>query len=182
MALPKHGTVRRYRAGCRCDECKAANTAAKRRERERKAEREGRSVKRPQASKRVPTSRDVPTGSGAGDPTDREIEREFERIARLSDAGPIEREVWALLGEMDKPAERLTREVVLRAAQIMDNPGSAALFKAGADVMRSFIADHLATKPGGDGKSGALAEFLGSIGSSRGRRNGPAVDDAAQSG
>ncbi|MBU3994789.1 MAG: hypothetical protein KKF42_03270 [Actinobacteria bacterium] len=106
-------------------------------------------------------------------------------MARYENSGPIEREVWNLLGEADDAASRLKREVVLRAAQIMDTPKSAALFKSAADVLRAFIADHLDSGSTEDGEGDVLAGIMASFGGARGRgsagRSAAAVDDSAES-
>lgn len=174
----KHGTRARYRAGCRCDDCQKWKARDQRAYRERRAEREGQPVPERRAS---PTKPEGTTPERVIDPSDVVVDAEFERMTRREKAGPIEREVWALLESEESSAGRLVREVVLRAAQHMDAPTSAAMFKAAADTMRAFIADHLATKPKGAG-SGELATFLESLGGARGRGGGgAAVDDAAES-
>lgn len=181
--LPRHGTVRRYKAGCICDRCRAANTEARRRERESAAKAAGKPV--PTSRKRVPTQRTVPTAGVPREPTDLAVDDAFTRMARYENSGPIEREVWNLLGEADDAASRLKREVVLRAAQIMDTPKSAALFKSAADVLRAFIADHLDSGSTEDGEGDVLAGIMASFGGARGRgsagRSAAAVDDSAES-
>ena len=175
---PEHGTRARYRAGCKCDACKQWKSDEQRRYRERRAAREGLPVPERRAR---PTTPEGTTRGQDLDPSDVVVDAEFERMTRREKAGPIEREVWALLESEDSSAGRLVREVVLRAAQHMDAPTSAAMFKAAADTMRAFIADNLATKPKGAG-SGELATFLESLGGARRRGGGgAAVDDAAES-
>ena len=178
--LPRHGTVRRYKAGCHCDECRGANTSARRREREAKARREGRAV--PTREKIAPTPRVAPTPGAVLSPDDHAVADAFTVMIRRADAGFIEAAVWGLLGEVSDPAEVLAREVALRAARIMDSPKSAALFKSAADVLRVFVADRLGgeSKDGdGDALAAIMASFGGACGRASGRGRPTAVDDAA---
>lgn len=181
MSLPKHGTVRRYKTGCRCDDCKAANTEASRRYRSNRRRREG----RPEPA-RQPLSpadlRDEPIPSpprARTEPSQSDIDRELERLLTREISGPIEREARALLDTYDRDAvTRLRREVVFGAARIMDDRSKASLFRNAAQVVRDFVADILASTNAGDGEADALRDFLASLGGSRGRGNGAALDDA----
>ncbi|MFA8415155.1 hypothetical protein ACEPTV_33460, partial [Burkholderia pseudomallei] len=73
---PRHGTVRRYKDGCRCDPCTAANTEARRRERERAAKKAGKAV--PTTSKRVPTRRPAGPTTARRSTADDELVRVIE--------------------------------------------------------------------------------------------------------
>lgn len=143
-----HGTLRGYRAGCRCDACRGSNNAAKRLERERKQAREGRQP-RP-VLRAVPTGDDVPVIG----PT----------------YGPIETAFRAALAEpTDDHLVVARREMVFAAARVMDNPKAVAFFKSAADVLRSTVAELLESKPEQDGEADALASIMASFGGTRGR-------------
>jgi hypothetical protein len=64
----------------------------------------------------------------------------------------------------------------------MDDPSMGRLFKGHADTIRVWILDIVAQKPPEDGEADALRDFLGAIGSTRGRRGSAPVDDAEKSG
>jgi len=165
VAVINHGTVRGYKLGCRCEECRAANTKAKQAERDRRREREG----RPAASRSA-----VPTPPAAS--------------PLIEGAGPIEEAAREALGTVggDEPLAKMRREVVFRAAAVMDNPKFAPFFKSAADVLRVTVGDLLAESPAKDGEADALAGIMATFGGSdrgaRGRRGAPSVDDAPKSG
>jgi hypothetical protein len=162
--LPRHGTIRRYKAGCRCAQCSAKNTAEKSKEREAKRRREGKPPRRvPAARKAVPTSANAPHGE--------------------DDHGPIETAARAALGSSDADAiTELRRQVAFAAARIMDDRFKPHLFSAQSNVLRLTILDLVGAKPPEDGEADVLRNFLGSLSGSRGRRNTAPVHDATKSG
>lgn len=205
MAVLNHGTVRGYKSGCRCDECKAANTAAKARERDRRREREGKAPARTPASKRVPTKPSpAPTPRRpelSGDHLTRIIEEVIFELGgslaaakvaadRLRDAGyvqiidaPIELAARRALPQIggDSDLSTLRRETAYRAAAVMDNPKAAPFFKSAAEVLRITVEDLIAAAPAKDGEGDAVKELMASF-SSRGRtRRGAPVDDSKES-
>ena len=183
MASINHGTVRGYKAGCRCSDCKTANAEASRTYRANKAKREGKEPPRTSRPKAVPTTPKPKVRSDLDGPTGVDADREFERMRRQLEAGPIEFEARRLLEAMgDDAVTALRREVVFRAAQILDDPKKSSLFKDAANIVRAFLGDLLAARGAEGGEDDALASWLASLGSSRGRRNSAAMDDTAQSG
>lgn len=80
----------------------------------------------------------------------------------------------------------MRREVAFRAAAVMDDQKLAPFFKSAAEVLRVTIGDLLKDGPVKDGEGDELAKLMASLGGSkpgaRGRRSGPSVDDAEESG
>lgn len=206
--LSKHGSVRRYKQGCRCEPCMTANTEARRRERERAAAKAGKPV--PTTRKRVPTEgAPVPTPrrpTASGDELTAVIEDAIFEHGGTQTAASVAAENLRALGYravVDDPIQaaarralpaiggdsalsELRRETAYRAAAVADNPKAAPFFKSAAEVLRLTIEDLIAAAPPKDGEADALGEIMATLGGSRGRgsgRRGPAaVDDAAESG
>lgn len=150
MVAMNHGTLRAYRAGCRCDECKAANTDAKRRERERRRERAGKPAPRTHPKKSVPT----PTKKGADVPTVDPT------------AGPIETAARAALESVATDGDlvmRLRVEIVVAAARNLDTPKLQYQFRANAETLRAILADIVSVSPEKGGEVNALADLVGKI-------------------
>lgn len=137
MAVIKHGTVRGYKSGCRCDDCREANTRAKRDERERKRQREGKAPARPRAAKgRGPTA-SKPSPQGApGDPavSRRPSSSGADEMVRLIEDAVFEH--GAIAGAQ-VAAERL-RELGYRPVE--DGPIEAAFRAAFASPPASELA------------------------------------------
>jgi len=160
VAVLNHGTVRAYKLGCRCEECTAANTVAKARERDRRREREG----------KPPAQKPTRTHKPESDPIE-------------DGPGPIEEAARAALPAIggDSLLAVMRREVVYRAAAAMDNPKLAPYFKSNADVMATTVDALIAESPAQDGEDDAIKELVASFGSRGRSRGGAAVDDAAES-
>lgn len=158
-AKPRHGTVRRYKDGCRCDRCREANTTARRRER---AKASGGTV--PTTRKRVPTTRFVPTSTAPDDPTpptdDETVRGTLARALATLDA--------------DDDMARFRKAHALRLASVLDDASKPHLWKGITSALAEVLAALVGNKPPQDGEADALAAFLGEIGRSRERRRGAA--------
>ncbi|MEB0001612.1 hypothetical protein QN357_01505 [Cryobacterium sp. RTC2.1] len=164
-ALPRHGTTRRYKAGCHCDRCTAKNTADKERERAAKIARDGRV---PTARVRVPTKKNVPTFKAPDDPD-------------VPTPGPIETAARDALAEFD--ADKvvvLRREIAIAIARTMD--GKAGVTPSQFQIFRTALVDLLGERAPKDGELDAIRNLVESIGSSRKRGHPAPVDNAAQPG
>lgn len=170
-AKPRHGTARRYKDGCRCDRCRAKNTADRRRERERANARAGNPV--PTARKRVPTVRFVPTPAPADVPT------KGSPVDLSSVRGTLE----AALAEVaaDDLIALHRKAHALRLASVLDDVSKPHLWRGITTSLNDVLALLVANKPPTDAEGDALAAFMAKIGSSRGRGRGAAqVDDTAE--
>lgn len=159
---PRHGTVRRYKDGCRCDPCRGANTRARQREREAAAKRDGKPV--PTRSKRVPTPRPVPTTA--------EVDRALDGLELLLAAGPIEQAAREALTDPKDASTRLRHELVFRGARSLDDPKNARYFASTVEAVRKVLAD----LTGGDADDTDIVDAIRRAG--RGG-DGPEVGDSA---
>lgn len=201
LVIRNHGTVRGYKAGCRCEQCTEANRAARQKERDRRRAKSGRTAPRsdvPQGGQVVPTRR-------RPEVTGDEIQQVIERAAfearglaagaalaadRLRDAGyrlvvdgPIEAAARRALASVggDSALAVLRRETAFRAAAAMDDPKVTPFLKSVTEVLRVTVADLLADAPEKGGETDALNELMGTFGSRGSARGSAPMGDAAAS-
>jgi len=186
VPLPKHGTVRRYKAGCRCSPCTDANTEANRRYRENRRRREGREAPRTSRAKDVPASRDAPTRKPskrpAHDLSDAEVDRALDDIAVQLKAGPIEAAAREALSGEASAEVRLRREVAFRGARALDDPANARFYASTTSALLAVLDSLAKLAPNSSGEAKAIEQLMGALGSGRSSRRRAAVDDAPQSG
>ncbi len=207
MALPNHGTIRRYKAGCRCDPCKKANTDASRKYRESRAAREGKKPPRTRAPKAVPTEADVPTltlrrrptvpggdalvalvdealfdaAAGGGSAAALVAERLRASGYRRVHDRPIEAAAREALGEAGDAHLLMQHELIFRGARSLDDPENARYYASTVTAVLGILNSLTKSSGGDDEGAKAIAELMGAFGS-RGRSRGrAAVDDAAES-
>ncbi|GAB2702412.1 hypothetical protein BKA24_001680 [Microbacterium marinum] len=183
--MPRHGTVRRYKAGCRCEPCKTANTDARRRERDAARAAAGEPV--PTRRKRVPTNPQTePTPAPPARPAFRHESNGDALLSIIEDAlfdaggglvaakvaadrlraagfrqfvdGPIEAAAREALTDPADAATRMRHELVYRGARALDDPDNARFYKSTVEAMRQVLAD----LSGGDegGGSGDIVEAI----------------------
>lgn len=198
-STPNHGTRARYRAGCRCDECRLwkSNDNAKHRpaktpppeptpppKRTRRA--------RPQADEGPHF--DVPARRRAefADPLAQLIEDALwdergnpwaanvaaDRIReagwRLWVDGPIEAAARDALTEPADAAARMRHELIFRGARSLDDPDNARYFASTVEAMRKVLADLVGPDAGGGN-----ADIVEAIRNAGRDRDSSEVDDTA---
>lgn len=145
----RHGTLRRYRAGCTCSKCKAANSAKGKRDREKaKAKREA--AEREAAKTNVISLRDHlelvrSDHSPAVQP--------FSVLATLAEALDTV--------EADDPVTRFHKAKALTFATVLDDPGKSGQWKGISEALAVTLGFLIAAeKPGG---SNAVADIMAAI-------------------
>jgi hypothetical protein len=156
--LPDHGAIRRYRSGCRCDECKTANTTARARERVLARERSGLPAAAP--SKRLVA---VPTADEAT-----VIDVEFSASSRTN--ATVESTLKAALDAVVKPGDLVAefgRAHALALARLLDDPDKSNVMPRASSELRAILEALLAGAAAVDGEAHALDNLFASFGSRR---------------
>lgn len=186
MPLPKHGTVRRYKAGCRCSPCTDANTDANRRYRENRRKREGKAEPRTSKPKPVPATSSDPARKGSGrtsaDLSTADIDRALDGMEEQLKAGAIETAARAALSGEAPPVVLLRRELVFRGARSLDDPANARYFASTTTAVLAVLESLAKIAPEASEEAKAVAALMETLGTGRRARGRAAVDDAAQSG
>ena len=153
---PKHGTMRRYKAGCRCEKCVEKNRTTKAAERARKRVRESTAARTGRHLKAVPPLSDVPapvpTSTAADVPTP-------ATISALLSAALEEVDDDSLIAEY-----RRARAVQL--ATVLDDPSQARLWRGISEALDAAIAELLPAEGEGGEKSRALRDIMEALRSS----------------
>lgn len=146
MAAAKHGTRQRYKQGCSCDPCKAAEAAYKREQRRR---RNARNAAGEDAAPLAIVQAIIPKpATSATEPED--PERGAER-----QPGPVEAAIRAQLGALSTVEARAGEaEMAYALAKLLDNPKALPQHSAAAHRLSELI-DKL--RKGADKKTGKLA-------------------------
>lgn len=141
--LPRHGTPARYLVELReknvCDLCRAANTAAKRRQRERDRQRDGAVLSL------VPDGATAPSARKKRTPTQGYVERAVR--ADLRSVG------------LDTPFFNSVKAALVVLARELDDPASKA---AKSNVVKQLM-DTVRVLRGTEGDGGAVAGILGEL-------------------
>ena len=156
--LPEHGAVRRYKSGCRCDECKTANTTARARERVSARERSGLPATTP--ARRLAA---VPTAN-LGRVIDAEISRSSLIVAT------VESTLKAALDAVVKPGDLVAefgRAHALALARLLDDPDKSNVMPRASSELRAILDALLAGAAAVDGEAHALDTLFASFGSRR---------------
>lgn len=146
MAAAKHGTRQRYKQGCGCDPCKAAEAAYKREQRRRRNARNAAGEDAPPLVVVHNFPANPPPSATAPEGPDQGAERQ---------PGPVEAAIRAQLGALSTVETRAGEaEMAYNLARLLDNPKALPQHSAATHRLSELV-DKL--RKGADKKTGKLA-------------------------